>query len=57
MEYDRKILVPYLTELYGLEVTYQSLKNKSSKYSKLVEKEEYNSLGKYQIQSRQKEQF
>ena len=42
MEYDRKILVPYLTELYGLEVTYQSLKNKSSKYSKLVEKEEYN---------------
>ena len=49
MEYDRKILVPYLTELYGLEVTYQSLKNKSSKYSKLVEKEEYNVSQSYML--------
>lgn len=49
MEYDRKILVPYLTELYGIEVTYQSLKNKSSKYSKLVENEEYNVSQSYML--------
>lgn len=36
MEYDRKILVPYLTELYGIEVTYQSLKNKSSNIPSLL---------------------
>lgn len=49
MEYDRKILVPYLTELYCIEVTYQSLKNKSSKYSKLVENEEYNVSQSYML--------
>lgn len=42
MEYDRKILVPYLTELYGAEVTYHALNNKALQYSKIVEYEKHN---------------
>lgn len=42
MEYDRKILVPYLTELYGLEVTYHTLQSEKSRFLKLIEAEEHN---------------
>ena len=42
MEYDRKILVPYLTELYGIEVTYHTLKSKNVLYAQLIDAEKHN---------------
>ena len=42
MEYDRKILAPYLTELYGIEVTYHTLKSKNVLYAQLIDAEKHN---------------
>lgn len=39
MEYERKTLLPYLTELYGIEVTYRTLVNKSNLYNNAISHE------------------
>lgn len=38
MEYKREVLVPYLTELYGIEVTWHTLNNKCKKYQEMIQK-------------------
>lgn len=40
MEYKREVLVPYLTELYGIEVTWHTLNNKHKKYQNTIHKDE-----------------
>lgn len=45
MEYKREVLVPYLTELYGIEVTWHTLQNKYKKYYNKIQ-EDKEILGK-----------
>lgn len=40
MEYKREVLVPYLTELYGIEVTWHTLNNKCKKYQEMIQKDQ-----------------
>lgn len=40
MEYKREVLVPYLTELYGIEVTWHTLRDKYEKYRIRIQEDE-----------------
>lgn len=40
MEYKREVLVSYLTELYGIEVTWNTLNNKYKKYQNIIQKDQ-----------------